>query len=74
MGYFPVRYDSRVVIYEHKMFKRLATDVRFLVTNFLTTVAQIFDHFVAYFQGRNALDIYWQRFYFNIWSHCGIFK
>ena len=25
MGYFPVRYDSRVVIYEHKMFIRLAT-------------------------------------------------
>ena len=27
MGYFPVRYDSRVVIYERKMFIRLATDV-----------------------------------------------
>ena len=26
MGYFPVRYDSRVVIYELKMFIRLATD------------------------------------------------
>ena len=25
MGYFPVRYDSRVVIYELKMFIRLAT-------------------------------------------------
>ena len=25
MGYFPVRYDSRVVIYERKMFIRLAT-------------------------------------------------
>ena len=25
MGYFPVMYDSRVVIYERKMFKRLAT-------------------------------------------------
>ena len=25
MGYFPVRFDSRVVIYEHKMFIRLAT-------------------------------------------------
>ena len=25
MGYFPVRYDSRVVIYKHKMFIRLAT-------------------------------------------------
>ena len=27
MGYFPVRYDSRVVIYERKMFIRLVTDV-----------------------------------------------
>ena len=26
MGYFPVRYDSRVVIYEHKLFIRLDTD------------------------------------------------
>ena len=26
MGYFQVRYDSRVVIYEHKMCIRLATD------------------------------------------------
>ena len=26
MGYFLVRYDSRVVIYERKMFIRLATD------------------------------------------------
>ena len=25
MGYFPVRYDSRVVIYERKIFIRLAT-------------------------------------------------
>ena len=25
MGYFPVRYDSRVVIYERKMFIRLVT-------------------------------------------------
>ena len=25
MGYFPVRYDSSVVIYERKMFMRLAT-------------------------------------------------
>ena len=27
MGYFQVRYDSRVVIYERKMFIRLATDL-----------------------------------------------
>ena len=27
MGYFQVRYDSRVVNYERKMFIRLATDV-----------------------------------------------
>ena len=29
MGYFPVRYDSRVVINEHKMFIRLATDLNY---------------------------------------------
>ena len=28
MGYFPVRYDSRVVIYERKMFIRLATGLQ----------------------------------------------
>ena len=27
MGYFPVRYDSRVIIYERKMFIRLATEL-----------------------------------------------
>ena len=27
MGYFQVRYDSRVVIYERKLFIRLATGV-----------------------------------------------
>ena len=27
MGYFPVSYDSRVVIYERKMFIRLATEI-----------------------------------------------
>ena len=27
MGYFPVRYDSRVVIYERTMFIRVATVV-----------------------------------------------
>ena len=26
MGYFQVKYNSRVVIYEHKMFIRLATE------------------------------------------------
>ena len=31
MGYFSVRYDSRVVIYEHKMFIRLATGLQFTV-------------------------------------------
>ena len=32
MGYFPVRYDSRVVIYERKMFIRLATEVNLIHT------------------------------------------
>ena len=30
MGYFKVRYDSRVVIYKRKMFIRLATDLTFV--------------------------------------------
>ena len=30
MGYFPVRYDSRAVIYERKMFIRLAIEVGML--------------------------------------------
>ena len=35
MGYFPVRYDSRVIIYERKMFIRLATaKVRFFKGEF----------------------------------------
>ena len=36
MGYFKVRYDSRVVIYERKMFIRLATgraDIKKIVLN-----------------------------------------
>ena len=31
MGYFPVRYDSRVVIYERKMIIRLATGFIFYI-------------------------------------------
>ena len=37
MGYFPVRYDSRVVNYDRKMFIRLATDrmrrISFVIVN-----------------------------------------
>ena len=33
MGYFQVRYNSRVVIYDHSGFKRLATGLRFLGLN-----------------------------------------
>ena len=39
MGYFPVRYDSRVVIYEHKMFIRLATG--FSNTNYVKKVFEL---------------------------------
>ena len=31
MGYFQVRYDPRVIIYERKMFIRLATDLLMLL-------------------------------------------
>ena len=37
MGYFTVRYDSRVVIYERKMFIRLATvvnDIKLILEEF----------------------------------------
>ena len=34
MGYFPVRYDSTVVIYKPKMFIRLATGASFKLQNF----------------------------------------
>ena len=33
MGHFHIRYDSRVVIYERKMFIRLATAVANLINN-----------------------------------------
>ena len=35
MGSFQVRYNSRVVIYERKMFIRLATDV---INNFMSSL------------------------------------
>ena len=43
MGHFPVRYDSRVVIYERKMFIRLATcEAKFGdLSNEFTLVKQI---------------------------------
>ena len=44
MKYFPVQYDSRVVISEHKMFIRLATAVVNLVKNLrsqITTLGRI---------------------------------
>ena len=34
MGYFQVRYDCRVVIYDRKMYIRLATDFQFYVFEF----------------------------------------
>ena len=35
MGYFPVRYDSRVVINERKMFIRLVTGADVIDKNFV---------------------------------------
>ena len=40
MRYFPVRYDSRVVIYEHKMFIRLATGLVPMIITFKTVAIQ----------------------------------
>ena len=36
MGYFQVRYDSRVVIYDHRAFKRLATGPDLITKIFVT--------------------------------------
>ena len=38
MGYFPVRFDSRVVIYECKMFIRLATGYFYKVNNYVVVL------------------------------------
>ena len=35
MEYFLVRYDSRVVIYEHKMFIRLATGIAPMICKYI---------------------------------------
>ena len=56
MGYFPVRYDSRVVIYKRKMFIRFATgdiiyDRRALATGkacFLHVLCSLLDEPVWY--------------------------
>ena len=39
MGYFPVRYISRVIIYEHKMVIRLATGRTFLISTYLLSLS-----------------------------------
>ena len=48
MGYFPVRYDSRVVIYEHKMFIRLATGIlgigRYMLNTRFTKISTKYDN------------------------------
>ena len=42
MGYFPVRYISRVIIYEHKMVIRLATGRTFLISTYLLSLSLSF--------------------------------
>ena len=42
MGYFQVRYDSRVVNYDRKGFIRLATDIRSLNLHHLHQIAPTF--------------------------------
>ena len=41
MGCFQVRYDSRVVIYEHKLFIRLATGRKIKNKNYLSAVLRL---------------------------------
>ena len=38
MGYFPVRYDSRVVNYDRRGFIRLATGIRYVNRNSIQTI------------------------------------
>ena len=40
MGCFQVRYDSRVIIYERKLFIRLATDCRYVASHTMTNFDQ----------------------------------
>ena len=42
MGYFQVMYDSRVVNYEHKLFIRLATDPRCVLSGFDDAILSVF--------------------------------
>ena len=72
MGYFPVRYDSRVVIYERKMFIRLATDSSVKRRLILTILIKICRSFFftgdpsewlrqcGVHQGRNQFDSFHQ--------------
>ena len=41
MGYFPVRYDSRVVIYERKIFIRLATGIEEVIDQRVPTITYL---------------------------------
>ena len=54
MGYFPVRYDSRVVIYECKMFIRLATG---LPSYFTFLPISLIRRFLKLWKG----EIYWRN-------------
>ena len=47
MGYFQLRYDSRVVIYEHKMFIRLATEEDHVKTRFVNYDYRLFIRLAA---------------------------
>ena len=52
MGYFPVRYDSKVVNYNRKMFIRLATGVKYS-----TLVLSILIVFLVCSTNQNAIEI-----------------
>ena len=60
MGYFSVRYDSRVVIYEHKMFLRLATGqlLRQFTHDFLAGCLYTTSHLMDNAGGRILLGTY----------------
>ena len=82
MGYFPIRYDSRVIIYKRKMLIRLATDWAFFDSfcrliflksspnyDFGDILKTTFLKIVLSHFGATFGGI-WTSFYSKIWSHC----
>ena len=57
MGYFPVRYDSRVVIYEPKIFIRLATGHLSIVHQMMNKFGSLYCLALINNDGRTTLEL-----------------